>query len=174
MELGAVMVGLILLVMALIFVLRPFNATGEKTIARVDPDEGRMAALSALRDLDFDFHLGKVSQEDYPGLRTRLMAEAAKYVELEKDEDERIEALIRARKTAVARDSACAECGEKLEAGTRFCPHCGTQAGAICPSCGGATKAGDLFCSSCGIKLEAQPERGTGEPGRSGRAEATA
>lgn|SRR5574341_122464 len=161
MELGAVIVGLILLVMGLIFILKPFNATGgrrlKKTTARVDPDEGRMIALSALRDLDFDFHLGKVSQEDYPGLRAQLVTEAAKYMELEKEEDERIEALIHARRTAT-HQSTCMECGKKLEAGTRFCPHCGTEVDASCPSCGGAVKAGDLFCSSCGIKLEVRAE----------------
>ena len=162
MELGAVIVGLVLLTAGLFFVMKPFNAESRprpaKAVAHAKPAEGRMAALSALRDLDFDFHLGKVSEEDYPSLRARLVAEAAKYVELEKEEDDRIEALIRTRKTDIAGERVCIGCGEKLESSTRFCPHCGTEAGAVCASCGGTIKAGDLFCSSCGAKLEVRAE----------------
>ncbi len=159
---GSIIAGLVLLIGGLFFIVKPFNVKGRKKssmgVTLNSPAEERMAALSALRDLDFDFRTGKVSEEDYPILRVQLVAEAAKFVDLEKEADDRIEALIRERKAAGPRESVCGECGEKLEAGTRFCPHCGTEVGAACPACGGTIKAGDLFCSSCGNKLEMRAE----------------
>ncbi|MEW5939317.1 MAG: zinc ribbon domain-containing protein [Chloroflexota bacterium] len=180
MELGAIVVGLILLAGGMYFVMKPFDARGrrrpQKIVPRFNPDEGRVAALSALRDLDFDFRTGKVSEEDYPALRARLVEKAAQYLELEKEEDDRIEALVQARKAvakheddkiealvqarkAVAKHGrACAKCGRKLEAEARFCSHCGAEAGAACPSCGEAIKSEDRFCVSCGTRLVVQAE----------------
>jgi len=162
MELGAIFVGLIMFAAGLFYVMKPLDTkrrrTSHEEIARVDPDGERVAALSALRDLDFDFRTGKVNEEDYPSLRARLVEEAAQYLEREKEQDDRVEALVRARKTAVDRRHACVKCGEMLEPSTRFCTHCGTEVGAACSSCGGTIRTGDIFCSSCGINLEVRAE----------------
>ena len=162
MDLFAIIIGLLLLSAASAFVFKPFRAKprlgSKKVTATFNPREARTAALSALRDLDFDFQTGKVSQEDYPNLRAQLVAEAAKYVEAESAEEDRLEALIRARKTAMASEKPCPQCGKKLDSGARFCPSCGTELTTPCPSCGKTVKAGDLFCKSCGSKLELRAE----------------
>ena len=158
MELGAIVVGLVLLIAGLLFVVKPFNAKKHKksnqAVAALKPEEARIAALSALRELDFDFRLGKVSEEDHARLRAQLVAEAAKYVDAENEQEDKIEALIRARKKTAAHEKVCNKCGKTLEADARFCPHCGADMGAVCSSCGGTVKAGDTFCTSCGTKLE--------------------
>ncbi len=158
----AIAIGLILLGGATAFVIKPFRVGSrrapKKTSASLSQREAHTAALKALRDLDFDFRTGKVSEEDYSGLRTQLVIEAAKYVEAAAHEDDQLEALIRTRKQALAREKPCPKCGEKLDAETRFCPHCGTEIGSPCPSCGKAVKPGDLFCRSCGSKLELRAE----------------
>jgi predicted RNA-binding Zn-ribbon protein involved in translation (DUF1610 family) len=158
MNLVAVLVGLTMLVISVPFVAKPFQKVrGKKPatpVKQVDPDEHRLAALTALRDLDFDFQVGKVSEDDYTSLRTRLVAEAART--LQDDKNDEIETLIQARKTSKAKAPACAHCGETLEAGIRFCPRCGTAVEASCPSCGKNIKAGDLFCSSCGTQFTVQ------------------
>ena len=158
----AIIIGLILVGAASAFVYKPFRVKpglgSSKATATFNPREARTAALSALRDLDFDFQTGKVSQEDYPNVRAQLVAEAAKYVEAESAEEARLEALIRARKAAMASETPCPQCGKKVDAGARFCSSCGTELAIACPSCGKTVKAGDLFCKSCGSKLALRAE----------------
>jgi transcription elongation factor Elf1 len=158
----AIIIGLILLGAASAFVFMPFRVKPrhgpKKVTTTFNAHEARTAALSALRDLDFDFQTGKVSGEDYPALRAQLVAEAAKYVEAESAEENRLEALIRARKAAMSSEKPCPQCGKKLDAGARFCPHCGTELATACPSCGKPVHTGDLFCGSCGAKLELRAE----------------
>jgi len=158
MNLVAVLIGLTMLVLSVPFVAKPFQQVrGKKNampVKQVDPEEQRLAALTALRDLDFDFQVGKVSEDDYASLRARLVAEAART--LQDDKGDEIEALIQARKTSKANDAACAHCGETLEAGTHFCPHCEAAVEDSCPSCGNNLNAGDVFCSSCGTQLAIQ------------------
>ena len=167
MDLGAVLIGLAMLVISAPFVAKPFrearrNKSAKPVVKHIDPDEQRLAVLSALRDLDFDFQVGKVSEEDYASLRARLVAEAAQYLPsrccAQDDKDDEIEALLQARKASKAKAPVCSHCGELIESGIRFCPRCGTAVEASCLSCGGDIKAGDLFCSSCGKQLKIQAE----------------
>ena len=158
----AIMIGLVLLGAASAFVFKPLRAKprfgSKKVAAAITPKQARTAALTALRDLDFDFQTGKVSEEDYPALREQLVAEAAKYVAAETDRDDRLEAMIHARKAAAAGQKPCPRCGEQLDATTSFCPRCGAEVGLACPLCGKSVKVGDLFCRSCGSKLEPRAE----------------
>lgn len=162
MELGAVMIGLVFITGGLFFVMKPFytksNLKSKQAGLDLKPDEAHLAALSALRDLDFDFRTGKVSDEDYPALRAQLVAEAAQYVDREKEQEDKIEALIRARKTKSTHERVCSQCGKALDRDAHFCPHCGAQASAACPSCGGTIKAEDVFCTSCGVRLHVPAE----------------
>ncbi len=158
----AIFVGILLLGAAMMFVLNPFRAKSRfafpKTPATVSAQESHTAALAALRDLDFDFRTGKVSEEDYPGLRAQWMVEAAKSAEAESKDDDQLEALIRARKQAIGHPKRCPKCQNKLDAGARFCPNCGTDLGLACPSCGKVVLPGDLYCRSCGGKLAVHAE----------------
>lgn len=147
MEPGAILVGLAMLVASATFVAKPFQKKqfkkNQKSTVRLNPDEQRQAILSALRDLDFDFRTDKVSEEDYTALRARLVSEAALYIQAEKSiEDDQLEAMINARKTSQSKVQECSHCGQKIEAGSRFCSQCGTAVGNDCPSCGKAVQAG--------------------------------
>lgn len=160
----AIVIGLILLAAATAWVIKPFRTkarlASKQATAVLRPREAHNAALAALRDLDFDFRTGKVSAEDYPALREQLMAETAKYVAAEGEEDARLEALVRARKVNLASQKDCPKCGTRLAGDAQFCSHCGSKLAAIsaCPSCGKTVQAGDLFCRSCGGKLELRAE----------------
>ncbi|HBG74706.1 MAG: hypothetical protein A2X25_11785 [Chloroflexi bacterium GWB2_49_20] len=159
MNFGAILIGLSMLVISVTFVAIPFQQRSKKKhalpVKHMEPEEHRLAVLSSLRDLDFDFQLGKVSEDDYASLRARLMAEAAQSLQ-EADKVDEVEALIQARKASKAKSPACENCGQAIESGIRFCPRCGTAVKSSCPSCGKNLKAGDLFCSSCGYKLITQ------------------
>lgn len=163
MELGAIFVGVAMLVGSLPFVVRPFRAKQPGKRSNSDhhpnPEQKRKADLSALLDLDFDFHTGKVSEEDYSTVRAQLVADAAQHIQLETSiADEQIEAMIAARKAAHSSSHTCTNCGHVVDADSRFCSQCGTAVAQGCPSCGKPVQAGDLFCTTCGAKLEYKVE----------------
>lgn len=163
MEIPSIFIGLVLFGAALVYVSLPFQQKRLKSAgssnATLQPKRRREAILSALRDLDFDFKTGKVSEEDYTPLRTRLMAEAAQCIEAEEKEDEQLEVLIRTRRTVQQQDTKCEHCDTPIEAGQRFCSKCGSAVNnESCPSCGKKIQAGDLFCSSCGNKIQTPME----------------
>lgn len=56
----------------------------------------------------------------------------------------------------------CMKCGGTVDAGSKFCCHCGAPIEdiAFCPSCGAKLEANQVFCKSCGTKLAAS----TSEP----------
>lgn len=163
MEIPSIFIGLVLFGAALVYVSLPFRQKRLKragsATANVQPKKQRETILSALRDLDFDFKTGKISEEDYTPLRTRLMAEAAQCIEAEEKEEERLEALIQNRRAAQQQGAKCTHCDAPVEAGQRFCSKCGSAVNnESCPSCGKKIRAGDLFCSSCGNKIQTPME----------------
>ncbi len=55
-----------------------------------------------------------------------------------------------------AKGGFCAECGNALTPGAKFCPNCGAKqqnAASVCPGCGQPVNPGAKFCASCGTKL---------------------
>jgi len=133
MQISTLLIGIVLLVVAVYFVSRPFLEKDKKAAASSVQHGQREAVLSALRDLDFDFKTGKISEEDYQPLRAQLMVEAAQYMEPDKKDDEQLEALIQSRRKIQSRQLSCPSCGKKIV-------------------------LGDLFCSSCGARLEVRVE----------------
>ena len=157
----AILIGLGMLGVSVPFVIRPFRQKHTKDTNKMKTpaqyEEGRVATLSALRDLDFDHKIGKVIDEDYVPARAQLLAEAAQYIQQQEEERDKLEALIQARRAL--RDSTCEKCDASMEAGQRFCAKCGAPVNnAVCPTCGKKVRAGDLFCSSCGSRVEVQME----------------
>lgn len=49
----------------------------------------------------------------------------------------------------------CAECGQPLTPGAKFCPNCGAKQAVanVCPACGAQLTPGAKFCPECGQKL---------------------
>jgi uncharacterized OB-fold protein len=125
-------------------------------------------ALAAIRDLDFDFQTGKVNQEDYETLRAQLVLEAATYIQTKQQEEEKIDALIRARLEQVKASVKCEKCGGEIGPQDLFCPACGVPVKnqaiiekpvlkLACPVCGKSIKEKDLFCTRCGSRVNKQP-----------------
>ena len=91
----------------------------------------------AIRDLDFDFHTGKVDQKDYAELRQQLEREAVQIlrqidatdplVALDHEIEQQVLALRRHSASTVCGPSQefCFGCGSSLENGENFCPCCG-------------------------------------------------
>jgi uncharacterized OB-fold protein len=112
-----------------------------------------------LRDLDFDFKTGKITEEDYVPLRAQLMEEAARSMKQVSEEEDKLEALIQSRRTTLLKSQTCGTCGTALKDGQRYCAKCGAAVQEeSCPSCGRKIRLGDQFCSSCGTKIESLVE----------------
>lgn len=163
MEISSILLGLIILIVSLAFAFLPFrqkqHVFRKSRKAAGYSAGGRESVLSALRDLDFDFKTGKIGEEDYTPLRAQLLTEAARYIEQEKNEEEKLEALIQDHRTTQQKDVYCDHCGAPMETGQHFCSKCGTAAGMeLCPLCGKEIRAGDQFCPSCGGRLEVRLE----------------
>ena len=85
---------------------------------------------AAIRDIDFDYRMGKLSEEDYNALREQYKGEAIKVMQ----------ALD--RMSGQTYKPARVASGTHEQA-TRFCHHCGQPVGGE-----------DLFCSACGDSLK--------------------
>lgn len=145
----------------------------------------RDAAFQALRELNFDHRVGKITDEDFVAFEAHLKLNAAACLraldEWEQGADGAIEDVVeravQARKQTLIRTGMagrteegngrpCPKCGNPAAPEDRFCGSCGaplpnappSQAAASleCPACGHPHLAGDRFCPGCGRTLEVE------------------
>jgi len=97
-----------------------------RTRAALERD--KQLVLRALKELEFDRAMGKISAEDFEQMRDRLRARALRLIrqldeaqswraQIERD----LEALLQARATT----PACSRCGAAADPDARFCKMCG-------------------------------------------------
>jgi len=121
------------------------------------------AALAAIKDLMFDYEMGKVSAEDYQTLlpKTRLQAANLRRQmdQLSPDTgpaidpalDARIETLVAELKNGPMNDNEALR--QEVEAEIEALKHLQPDAETPCPHCGHTAQPGDTFCSRCGQAL---------------------
>ena len=120
----------------------------------------RDAAYAAIRELEFEFQLGNLSQHDYDDLRARYRDRAAGVLQ-QLDSLEREEAASSQRERRQRRDGGTEDEIEQAVALLRE-QHEGTApsspasrgatgtAGSTCPTCHETVDGGDRFCGNCG------------------------
>lgn len=118
---------------------------------------------SAIRDIDLDHGLGKLTQEDYDDLRRKYRLEAASVLkEIDsitnssglQDLDSEIEAEISKSRTTATESSLEDEIEKEISSARTGQPSVfSAPASLSCPACGSEINADDLFCSKCGEKL---------------------
>ena len=128
----------------------------------------RDAMYSAIKDLESDHALGKLSDADYKSLRAKYEAKAVAILqELDhavgskpgtprvRDDDAVEREIARLRRGAAANGALkCFKCGTPHATEDVFCAKCGASLrGARCPSCGKRAAVGDKFCAKCGKTL---------------------
>lgn len=175
MELTAIFFSLAVLILVAMYLYAPFM---ERRARRVTEEEHDLSALLAERDrvinslqeLDFDFKLGKVPEEDYPVQRASLVQKGADILRKidalaptlpygsdagndGQDTEARLERAIAARRA----DSAVTQAkvtDEDLEVliSSRRKGRTNKSAG-FCPRCGKPVMVTDRFCPSCGKSL---------------------
>jgi hypothetical protein len=167
MDLGAILLLVIILVLVGIFLAAPLMRGTTPRMAQDSPAESALMAerdriINSLQELDFDFRLGKIPEDVYPGQRTSLLQRGAEILqqldelapstsaagEGRADQGERIE-------HAVAGRDAAQELGDdKIESmlAARRSARRAKSAG-FCPRCGKPVLTSDWFCSNCGKSL---------------------
>ena len=144
------MAGVIVALVALALVLEPLLAK-ERTLpsALVEPDftsieeseSPKIRALLALKEIEFDRATGKLSDEDYAGLKAKYSAEAVE--EIRKEE-------VAGAASAAAAAGAAAAAAEAVDAAEHAVQLAKRAAPVVCPACGPRPEPAAVFCSKCG------------------------
>jgi zinc-ribbon domain len=175
MELTAIFFSLAVLILVGIYLYAPFM---ERRAERITEEEHELSALMAERDrvinslqeLDFDFKLGKIPEEDYPVQRTSLLQKGAdilrkidslapngtgvdRYTGTQGDVEKRIERAIAARRAdaSLARVEVTDDDLESMISSRR--KRRTNKSAGFCPKCGKPVMVTDRFCPSCGKSL---------------------
>jgi hypothetical protein len=185
MDIGSIFLILGLLILVGLFISRPLF---EHTATAVSLEEHERSALlaeherilNALQEMDFDFALGKIPEEDYPSQRQALLQRGADVLRRLDAYDEqapsagaeaRLEQAVAARRADARRPvpanasgngsgagildgAAVAEAGDDVEVllANRRRARSEKSAG-FCPKCGGPVQKSDRFCPKCGMTL---------------------
>lgn len=166
----------LLIVLAIAFVAYPlFKRSDELDVAFVGLSDPvvenlvvqRDATYSAIKDLENDHAMDKLSDADYRSLRVKYETKAVAILQ-ELDgwvgatpngravsAEEAIEQQVgRLRRAAMPGSMKCPKCGTAHAAEDVFCAKCGASLrGVRCPSCGKRAALGDKFCAKCGKTL---------------------
>jgi hypothetical protein len=134
----------------------------------LDPEETpRGVALTALKEIEFDREIGKLSDADYEALKHKYTAAALEALRVDDrasadaDVETMIAARVRALRSAVASTPAtapsCGTCGPRPELDAVYCSTCGLRlAGdSACRHCGAPLTPGSQFCEGCGSRVAA-------------------
>jgi NADH pyrophosphatase NudC (nudix superfamily) len=168
MEITAIFFTLAILILVAIYLYAPFM---ERRARRVTEEEHELSTLMAERDrvinslqeLDFDFKLGKIPDEDYPTQRASLLQKGADIlrridtlapqITSSQDADARIEKAIAARRAdaSVVRAEISDDDLESMIAARRKTRR--EKSSGFCPKCGKPVMVSDRFCPSCGKSL---------------------
>src|SRR6185503_15317230 len=168
MELTAIFFSLAVLILVGMFLYASFT---EQRARQVTEEEHELSALMAERDrvitslqeLDFDFKLGKIPDEDYPAQRASLLQKGADILRKidslapqpasAQDSEMRLEKVIASRHAdgSVAQLELTDDDLESMISARRK-RHKDRSAG-FCPKCGKPVMVTDRFCPSCGKSL---------------------
>jgi len=159
---AALIAGTVLAVGALAFVLYPVFFSSPQAVRPmviVPRQTDREAAVTALREIEFDRATGKLSDVDYAELKARYTEQAIVAMRGETSADaaaaptdDEIEAAVRAYRAG----ASCPTCGPRPEPDAAFCSNCGRYLSDRCAGCGAPVDALDArYCIRCGNRLAA-------------------
>lgn len=172
------LVNVILALLAVAFIayplLAPPRAEEEDFELPEDLDElyrRKESAYSAIKELEFDFRTGKLSEGDYRELETRYRADALEILgAIEETEGAGQETQRSGGKKSAAKKGATGRREVRAEA----TPRATASNPYACGSCGRVNPEGSLFCAACGSELEASEMSDatlTGDPENAGDSE---
>lgn len=144
MEISGLLISLAILVMVVAFVARPLVERQAQPVSEADRELSALQAerdrtLQLLQDLEMDHAMGKITPDDYQAQRAPLVARGAEVLRqidqhlparpAAATSDDALEREIASRRASAAAGAGyCANCGNALQSGDRFCIRCGTAA----------------------------------------------
>lgn len=148
----------------LVTVRRPWQRQTGRARLQLELMERKEQVYASIRELEFDRSLGKVSAEDYQGLRAAMEREAIAVLrqldslDSHRATDEetaalvaRIEADVAGLRGDVADVAAAPTAPGVAAAGAAQAPT------AFCPGCGKTRRPTHRFCPHCGARLDDDP-----------------
>jgi len=151
MNIGSFIVGLAIAIVAFAFVAKPLFAHEGVRVTQEDRRLSQLQAnrerlLRSLQELETDFAVGKIAQDDYQEQRAQYVAEGAATLREIDDITGSSEELNLARDLDADIEAAVGQLRAK-DVGERA---------QFCPACGNVVKLDDQFCTSCGESLAAE------------------
>lgn len=122
-------VGILLALLAAVFIGYPFyrGPSGSSfftTNHRAEELEAQKAEIyKAIKDIDFDFQMGKLSQEDYDELRGQYKSQAVAILR----EIDAASGRARRGRQKVTAQRFCHQCGSEVEKADKYCASCGAS-----------------------------------------------
>lgn len=160
MDLAAILFLIALLLGVSLYLVTPLMTNRPRRLSE-EPQEAssllaeRERLLNALQELDFDFQLGKIPDDDYPAQRAELLRKGA-------DVLKQLDAIAASRpapQPSVATPTGASDAKalsdddiESMLAARR--KERKTKSAGFCPHCGKPVTATDQFCSNCGKSLK--------------------
>lgn len=168
MDIGAILLLLALLIGVGLYLAAPLMNKRTRRVTEESQEGSTLMAerdrvINSLQELDFDFKLGKIPDEDYPAQRAELLQKGADVLKkldavkpassIGPDAESRLEKAVAARRADSAVEAAKPEpIGddeiESMLAARR--KERGTKSSGFCPRCGKPVVVSDKFCPNCG------------------------
>jgi tyrosyl-tRNA synthetase len=105
------------------------------------------ATYATIKELEFDFSMGKLSEEDFEALKKQYTLDALKYME-EIDQLQGSKSGKTRRPDKRFKDDTKKDQSTPLETGSTL------KTGIFCTQCGKKADPRDAFCSNCGYELK--------------------
>jgi rubrerythrin len=167
MQTVSILFSLGILIFVGLFLYAPFLERRARRVTREEQEVSTLLAerertLGALQELDFDYKLGKIPEDDYPTQRANLLQKGAEILrkldehppqKAQDDKDVHIELAIadRRRKTSGTLQEVTDDDIESMVSTRRRGRKSKTSG--FCPKCGKPVIASDKFCPACGKAL---------------------
>ncbi|MEP6895510.1 MAG: zinc ribbon domain-containing protein [Chloroflexota bacterium] len=168
MQIVSIFFVLCILVFVSVFLYMPFLEGRARRVTEAEHEASTLLAerervVNSLQELEFDYSLGKVPEEDYPTQRANLLQKGADVLrkldelvpaKVQSDKDARIERAIAARRknSAMKKDGPTTDDDIESMISLRRSGR-KEKTGGFCPKCGKAVLISDKFCPSCGKTL---------------------
>ena len=170
MDLSAILLLIALLLGVGLYLAAPLIFDSKRRSTHEDTSEisslmaERDRVINSLQELDFDFRLGKIPEDDYPAQRAELLQKGANILrkldalQPQAISDEEVEKRIERAAAARRADAAInTEPPSDDEIESMLAAHRKerkSKSAGFCPKCGKAVLASDQFCPHCGKALK--------------------
>jgi hypothetical protein len=177
MDIGSIFLILALMVLVILIVTRPFFEHKTVLVTNEEHEHSFLLAeqdriLDALTELDFDYSLGKIPEEEYPLQRGILLKKGSEVLR-QLEQFQGLKASKTTRKTHdkleawVAEGSVQSGSSQPVKTARREDPEDELEvliasrrrsrqekSAGFCPKCGGPLQKSDSFCPKCGERLK--------------------